>query len=85
MCEIRNRRYQKTSNISDEWIFVSMVIDPLFLIIFSVLNVVTFLILVEAPSLYSTRLPMNIIQTAKPLGQRSFILRPSIILNDDMI
>ncbi|KAL3981855.1 Neurotransmitter-gated ion-channel ligand binding domain family protein [Acanthocheilonema viteae] len=62
------------AEISDEWIFVAMVLDRLFLVIFSVLNVATFLILLEAPSLYDTRWPMNITQTTKPLGQGSFIL-----------
>ncbi|EJD75196.1 hypothetical protein LOAG_17608 [Loa loa] len=65
---------EEEAQISDEWIFVAMVLDRLFLIIFSILNVGTFLILLEAPSLYDTRWPMNITYTTKPLGQGSFIL-----------
>ncbi|KAM3726973.1 Acetylcholine receptor subunit beta-like [Dirofilaria immitis] len=60
--------------ISNEWINVALVLDRLFLIIFSVLNVGTFLILLEAPSLYDTRWPMNITRATKPHGQGSFIL-----------
>ncbi|VDK29306.1 unnamed protein product [Gongylonema pulchrum] len=66
-CNLREKQ------VSDEWIFVAMVLDRLFLIIFSVLNVGTFLILMESPSLYDTRRPMNITHATKPLGQGSFV------------
>lgn len=56
-----------------------MVLDRLFLIIFSVLNVGTFLILVEAPSLYDARQPMNVTQATKPLGQGGFVLNSARI------
>ncbi|EJW81169.1 hypothetical protein WUBG_07920 [Wuchereria bancrofti] len=65
---------EEEAEISDEWIFAAMILDRLFLIIFSVLNVGTFLILLEAPSIYDTRSPMNITHTTKPLGQGSFTL-----------
>ncbi|VDN01549.1 unnamed protein product [Thelazia callipaeda] len=67
------RQNEEETEISDEWIFVAMVLDRLFLLIFSVLNVGTFLILLEAPSLYDTRWPMNISQATKPLGQFQFV------------
>lgn len=50
-----------------------MVLDRLFLIIFSILNIGAFLIILEAPSLHDTRKPMNITSATKPLGQASFI------------
>ncbi|VDN57470.1 unnamed protein product [Dracunculus medinensis] len=56
-----------------EWRFVAMVLDRLFLIIFSILNIGAFLIILEAPSLHDTRKPMNITSATKPLGQASFI------------
>ncbi|CAG9537211.1 unnamed protein product [Cercopithifilaria johnstoni] len=65
---------EEKAKISDEWTFVAMVLDRLFFIIFSVLNIGTFLILLEAPSLYDTIWPINGTQTTKPLGQGSFIL-----------
>uniref|UniRef100_A0A0R3S0J7 Neur_chan_LBD domain-containing protein n=1 Tax=Elaeophora elaphi TaxID=1147741 RepID=A0A0R3S0J7_9BILA len=68
---------EEEAEISDEWIFVAMVLDRLFLIIFSVLNFGTFLILVEAPLLYDTTWPINITQATKPLGQGSFSLPTS--------
>ncbi|VDK76646.1 unnamed protein product [Litomosoides sigmodontis] len=60
--------------ISDERIFVAMVLDRLFLITFSILNVGTFLILLEAPPLCPTKWPINSTKTTKPLGQRNYIL-----------
>ncbi|KAK6110079.1 Neurotransmitter-gated ion-channel ligand binding domain family protein [Brugia pahangi] len=65
---------KEEAEISDEWIFAAMILDRLFLILFSVLNVGTLLILLEAPSLYDTRSPMNITHATKPLGQGSFPL-----------
>ncbi|VDM37977.1 unnamed protein product [Toxocara canis] len=61
------------AEISDDWTFVAMVLDRLFLIIFSILNVGTFLIILEAPSLYDTREPMNITVASKPLGQANVL------------
>nr|CDQ00564.1 BMA-ACR-12 [Brugia malayi] len=65
---------KEEAEISDEWIFAAMILDRLFLILFSVLNVGTLLILLEAPSLYDTRSPMNITHATKPLGQGNFLL-----------
>uniref|UniRef100_A0A915CAJ8 Neurotransmitter-gated ion-channel ligand-binding domain-containing protein n=1 Tax=Parascaris univalens TaxID=6257 RepID=A0A915CAJ8_PARUN len=67
------QRREDEAEISDDWTFVAMVLDRLFLIIFSVLNVGTFLILLEAPSLYDTREPMNITVASKPLGQANVL------------
>ncbi|VDO60826.1 unnamed protein product [Haemonchus placei] len=55
--------------VSDDWTFVAMVLDRLFLIIFSVLNVGTMFIILEAPSLYDYSKAMNITVPNKPLGQ----------------
>ncbi|KAK0397034.1 hypothetical protein QR680_001950 [Steinernema hermaphroditum] len=54
------KRNEQEAEVSDDWTFVAMVLDRLFLIIFSVLNVATFFIILEAPSLYDTREPLNI-------------------------
>ncbi|KAK0397036.1 hypothetical protein QR680_001950 [Steinernema hermaphroditum] len=63
------KRNEQEAEVSDDWTFVAMVLDRLFLIIFSVLNVATFFIILEAPSLYDTREPLNITVPHKPLGQ----------------
>ena len=46
-----------------------MVLDRLFLIIFSILNLGAVIVILQAPSLYDTRLPLNITVANKPLGQ----------------
>ncbi|VDK50115.1 unnamed protein product [Cylicostephanus goldi] len=61
--------YSLTFQISDDWTFVAMVLDRLFLLIFSVLNVGTMFIILEAPSLYDYSEAMNITVPSKPLGQ----------------
>uniref|UniRef100_A0A915CYE9 Uncharacterized protein n=1 Tax=Ditylenchus dipsaci TaxID=166011 RepID=A0A915CYE9_9BILA len=63
------RRNEEEAEISDDWTFVAMVLDRLFLIIFSFLNVATFLVLIEAPSLYDMREPLNVTVPSRPLGQ----------------
>ncbi|VDK46877.1 unnamed protein product [Anisakis simplex] len=63
------KHQEDETEISDDWTFVAMVLDRLFLIIFSILNVGTFLIILEAPSIYDNREPMNITVASKPLGQ----------------
>ncbi|KAK6062093.1 hypothetical protein COOONC_00242 [Cooperia oncophora] len=60
---------ERESEISDDWTFVAMVLDRLFLLIFSVLNVGTMFIILEAPSLYDYSDAMNITVPNKPLGQ----------------
>ncbi|VDM77236.1 unnamed protein product [Strongylus vulgaris] len=60
---------ERESEISDDWTFVAMVLDRLFLLIFSVLNVGTMFIILEAPSLYDYSEAMNITVPSKPLGQ----------------
>uniref|UniRef100_A0A1I7ZVN6 Neur_chan_LBD domain-containing protein n=1 Tax=Steinernema glaseri TaxID=37863 RepID=A0A1I7ZVN6_9BILA len=69
------KRNEQEAEISDDWTFVAMVLDRLFLIIFSVLNVATFFIILEAPSLYDTREPLNITVPHKPLGQANLYRR----------
>ncbi len=46
-----------------------MVIDRLFLVIFSFLNIGTLLIILQAPTLYDTSEPLEIPAPTKPLGQ----------------
>jgi len=65
-------RIEDEAEISDDWTFVAMVLDRLFLIIFSVLNVTTLFILLEAPSLRDHRQPLNMTIPTKPLGQAIF-------------
>uniref|UniRef100_A0A0N5C4N5 Neur_chan_LBD domain-containing protein n=2 Tax=Strongyloides papillosus TaxID=174720 RepID=A0A0N5C4N5_STREA len=60
---------EEEAEISNDWTFVAMVLDRLFLIIFSIFNVATFLIILEAPSLYDTKESLNISIPNKPLGQ----------------
>uniref|UniRef100_A0AC35FNR9 Neurotransmitter-gated ion-channel transmembrane domain-containing protein n=1 Tax=Panagrolaimus sp. PS1159 TaxID=55785 RepID=A0AC35FNR9_9BILA len=55
--------------ISDDWTYVAMVLDRLFLIIFSILNLGAVIVVLQSPSLYDTRLPLNITIPTKPLGQ----------------
>ncbi|KAK5981879.1 Neurotransmitter-gated ion-channel transmembrane region domain containing protein [Trichostrongylus colubriformis] len=64
---------ERESEISDDWTFVAMVLDRLFLLIFSVLNVGTMFIILEAPSLYDYSEPMNITVPNKPLGQANLL------------
>ncbi|CAB3399887.1 unnamed protein product [Caenorhabditis bovis] len=66
------RHNEIEGDISDDWTFVAMVLDRLFLIIFSVLNVGTIFIILESPSLYDYSEPMNITVPNKPLGQANF-------------
>lgn len=63
------RRQEEEMERSDDWVYVAMVLDRLFLIIFSFLNFGTFLILLEAPTLRETQAPLNITSPTKPLGQ----------------
>ncbi|CEF60228.1 Nicotinic acetylcholine receptor family and Neurotransmitter-gated ion-channel transmembrane domain and Neurotransmitter-gated ion-channel family and Neurotransmitter-gated ion-channel ligand-binding domain and Nicotinic acetylcholine-gated receptor, transmembrane domain-containing protein [Strongyloides ratti] len=60
---------EEEAEISNDWTFVAMVLDRLFLIIFSIFNVATFLIILEAPSLYDTKESLNNSIPNKPLGQ----------------
>ena len=63
------RRNEEESEEANDWMFLSMVLDRLFLIIFSILNAGAFLVILQAPSLYDTREPLNITAPTKPLGQ----------------
>uniref|UniRef100_A0A1I7SB01 Neur_chan_memb domain-containing protein n=2 Tax=Bursaphelenchus xylophilus TaxID=6326 RepID=A0A1I7SB01_BURXY len=63
------RRYQEEMEISDDWVFVATVLDRLFLWIFGLMNVATLWIILESPSLYDDREPLNISFPTKPLGQ----------------
>ncbi len=77
--------------ISDDWTFVAMVIDRLFLVLFSLLNGASLLIILQAPVLYDTREPLAIPIPDKPLGQDSFLarqyqwhLRQSVMIGSDV-
>ncbi|CAD5214592.1 unnamed protein product [Bursaphelenchus okinawaensis] len=63
------RRNQEEMEISDDWVFVATVLDRLFLWIFGLMNVATLWIILESPSLYDDREPLNISVPTKPLGQ----------------
>ncbi|KAL3116696.1 hypothetical protein niasHT_000774 [Heterodera trifolii] len=63
------QRCEEEAEISDDWTFVAMVLDRLFLVIFSVLNMATFSIIVSAPSLFDFREPLNVTVPTRPLGQ----------------
>uniref|UniRef100_A0A7E4UXN2 Neurotransmitter-gated ion-channel ligand-binding domain-containing protein n=1 Tax=Panagrellus redivivus TaxID=6233 RepID=A0A7E4UXN2_PANRE len=63
------RRNEEENDISDDWTFVAMVLDRLFLIIFAILNSIAVYVILQAPSLYDTRQPVNITIPTKPLGQ----------------
>lgn len=63
------RRCEEEAEISDDWTFVAMVLDRLFLLIFSVLNMATFSIIISAPTLFDFREPLNVTVPTRPLGQ----------------
>nr|AUO38744.1 nicotinic acetylcholine receptor alpha subunit 8 [Ascaris suum] len=63
------RALKKEDKVSEDWSYVSMVIDRLMLILFSTVNVVgTFVILLQSPTFYDTRPPMSIMAASKPLS-----------------
>ncbi|VDK57717.1 unnamed protein product [Gongylonema pulchrum] len=56
-------------NVAEDWCYVSMVLDRLMLMIFSVINVCgTLIILLQSPALYDNRPPMTITPASKPLS-----------------
>ncbi|KFD67489.1 hypothetical protein M514_11378, partial [Trichuris suis] len=55
--------------IANDWNFVGMVIDRLFLVVFSILNMGSLFIILQAPPLYDERLPLLIPVATRPLGQ----------------
>ncbi|KAL1227414.1 Acetylcholine receptor subunit beta-like [Trichinella pseudospiralis] len=55
--------------IASDWVFVGMVIDRLFLVIFAFFNVGTLYIILQAPTLYDQREPLSIPIATRPLGQ----------------
>lgn len=60
---------EEESELETSWTFVALVLDRLFLIIFSILNVATLFILLDAPTIRDGRSPMNITIPMRPLGQ----------------
>ncbi|VDN83446.1 unnamed protein product [Brugia pahangi] len=55
--------------VSEDWCYISMVLDRLMLMIFSVINVCgTLIILLQSPVLYDSRPPMTINPAIKPLS-----------------
>lgn len=54
---------------SDAWVYVGMVIDRLFLIVYMFFNIGTLFIILEAPTLWDQSLPLDIPLADAPLGQ----------------
>nr|CDP97556.1 BMA-ACR-8 [Brugia malayi] len=63
------RAMKKDDQVSEDWCYISMVLDRLMLMIFSVINVCgTLIILLQSPVLYDSRPPMTINPAIKPLS-----------------
>ncbi|VDK65994.1 unnamed protein product [Onchocerca ochengi] len=63
------RAMKKDDQVSEDWSYVSMVLDRLMLMIFSVINIFgTLIILLQSPVLYDSRPPMTINPASKPLS-----------------
>ncbi|MCP9264964.1 Acetylcholine receptor subunit alpha-like [Dirofilaria immitis] len=63
------RAMKKDDQVSEDWCYVSMVLDRLMLMIFSVINIFgTLIILLQSPVLYDSRPPMTINPAIKPLS-----------------
>uniref|UniRef100_A0A183CAT7 Nicotinic acetylcholine receptor alpha subunit n=1 Tax=Globodera pallida TaxID=36090 RepID=A0A183CAT7_GLOPA len=71
------QRCEEEAEISDDWTFVAMVLDRLFLVIFSALNMATFSTIISAPSLFDFREPLNVTVPTRPLGQANLFSRHS--------
>uniref|UniRef100_A0A914GQE7 Uncharacterized protein n=1 Tax=Globodera rostochiensis TaxID=31243 RepID=A0A914GQE7_GLORO len=71
------QRCEEEAEISDDWTFVAMVLDRLFLVIFSALNMATFSTIISAPSLFDFREPLNVTVPTRPLGQANLFSKHS--------
>lgn len=67
------RRCEEEAEISDDWTFVAMVLDRLFLVIFSILNMATFSIIISAPTLFDFREPLNVTVPSEWCGFAQFV------------
>ena len=67
------RAKRKRDKVAEEWCYVAMVIDRILLIIFSIINIIgAALILTQAPSIFDTREPLQIMPATKPLSGDTF-------------
>lgn len=77
-----------TFQVVEDWKYISMVLDRLFLIIFTMACVGgTAGIIFQAPSLYDTRIPIDQIQSSIPLRKHYFQVpedapRPPTIMSE---
>lgn len=54
---------------ADDWNYLAMIVDRLFLWLFTVATVLgTCMIILQAPMLYDTRIPIDIPEPTKPLA-----------------
>ncbi|VDP15076.1 unnamed protein product [Soboliphyme baturini] len=63
------REMEQDDKEASEWVFIAMVIDRLFLVIFSLCNIGTLFVILQAPTLYDKRGPLAIPEATRPLGQ----------------
>ncbi|KAE9547316.1 hypothetical protein FO519_009471, partial [Halicephalobus sp. NKZ332] len=67
------RAKRKRDKVAEEWCYVAMIFDRVLLIIFTIINIIgAMLILTQAPSIFDTREPLQIMPATKPLSGDTF-------------